>query len=267
MGTATLSDSANMQKWENDMVKLGPEGVGDNPDGWPRGYQAMSALMRFDDDFLNSYGNSLVEYDKAHNSENPNYWINNWDDADLNFYGKGDRGRDPMSGFLEALGTTRTRPRSSSGRPAATPTGAVTGDGQLNDHLKYLVKERHWWSDDPQEPHGYMAGQDALGHALQAATTGYSYDNPHPGADHRNATTAGVMEQVAYLYGGEDGPKRCCCTTTRNSVTAWARWPPPTSTTSTTTCPVSVITAPTQEAFPLRTRVVPTSATRVPSTS
>jgi hypothetical protein len=59
--------------------------------------------------------------------------------------------------------------------------------------------------------HDFIAGRDSLGHALEAATTGYAYDATadavKAGCNHRTAATAAVMEQVAYLYGGEDGPK------------------------------------------------------------
>ncbi len=215
LGTATLSDSANMQKWESDMVKLGPERLDIDDAGHPYGYQVMSSLMHFgdyDDDFLNSYGDSLIDYDKAHNQKVPNYWINNFNDADLNFYGKGDRGRDPMTGFLEALGHNPDASTEFFAQPNNDPNHPMKqDDSALNDHLKYLTQERHWWSDDPQQDHGYMAGQDALGHAMESAATGYSYDatGATPGnPDHRNAATAGVMEQVAYLFGtSDDGPK------------------------------------------------------------
>ncbi|GHH88019.1 hypothetical protein GCM10018793_66030 [Streptomyces sulfonofaciens] len=213
LGTATLSDSAAMDTWEKQMVDLGPQGMGDDPDGYPKGFQVMSALMRFgdyDDQFLNDYGDKLIAYDKEFNTtKGPNHWINNWDQCDLNFYGKGDRGRDPMTGFLEALGHNPDASTQFFGQPDDTK-GTVNQDSELNDHLKYLTKERDWWSDQPQTHKGYMAGQDALGHALEAATTGYSFDAEHPtpgNTDHRNAATAGVMEQVVYLYGGEDGPK------------------------------------------------------------
>ncbi|GHJ36393.1 DUF6571 family protein [Streptomyces sp. TS71-3] len=213
LGTATLSDSPAMEKWEKQMVDLGPQGMGDDKDGYPKGFQVMSALMRFgdyDDQFLNDYGDKLVAYDKQWDDEDLNHWINNFDQSDLNFYGKGDRGRDPMTGFLEALGHNPDASTQFFAQPEGVK-GTVDQDSELNDHFKYLTEERHWWSDDPQTKHGYMAGQDALGHALESATTGYAYDAkpPGPGAfvDHRTADTAGVMEQVAYLYGGENGPK------------------------------------------------------------
>ncbi|MGH1556209.1 hypothetical protein ACRAWF_43885 [Streptomyces sp. L7] len=88
----------------------------------------------------------------------------------------------------------------------------VDANSEVNEHLKYLTQERVWVSDATMEgDHDFIAGRDSLGHALEAATTGYSYDATadavKAGGDHRTASTAAVMEQVAYLYGGEDGPK------------------------------------------------------------
>ncbi|MFH8472797.1 hypothetical protein [Streptomyces sp. NPDC018000] len=87
----------------------------------------------------------------------------------------------------------------------------------MNDHLKYLTKDRIWLPDATLDgDNKVIAGHDSLGHALEAAATGYAYDaDPMSGKDpmvpgsrdHRTAATAGVMEQVAFLYGSEDGPK------------------------------------------------------------
>ncbi|WP_406419913.1 hypothetical protein [Streptomyces sp. NBC_00842] len=220
LGTATLSDSDTMERWERQMVKLGPDRLGIDDANDPTGFAVMSNLMRFgdyDDQFLNDYGDKLVAYDKEHNVKNMSPWINNWNQGDLNFYGKYDRGRDPMTGFLEALGHNPD----ASTQFFAQPDGAgaaVDKESEVNDHLKYLTKDRIWLSDSPMMGGDIkvIAGHDSLGHALESATTGYAYDaDPMSGKDpmvpgsrdHRTAATAGVMEQVAFLYGSEDGPK------------------------------------------------------------
>ncbi|MFJ4575790.1 hypothetical protein ACIP4W_31150 [Streptomyces sp. NPDC088846] len=219
LGTATLSDSDKMQDWEEKMVKLGPDRLGIDDANDPTGFGVMSNLMRFgdyDDQFLNDYGDKLIAYDKEHNVKNMNPWINNWNQGDLNFYGKNDRGRDPMTGFMEALGHNPD----ASTQFFAQPEGAgatVDKEGEVNDHLKYLTKDRIWLPDATFGGDSkVISGHDSLGHALEAATTGYAYDaDPMSGKDpmvpgsrdHRTAATAGVMEQVAFLYGSEDGPK------------------------------------------------------------
>ncbi|WP_324608616.1 MULTISPECIES: hypothetical protein [unclassified Streptomyces] len=115
-----------------------------------------------------------------------------------------------MTGFLEALGHNPD----ASTQFFAQPDGSgdtVRKDSEVNEHLKYLTKERVWVSDATMEGnHDYVAARNSLGRALEAATTGYSADASAKDiatGDRRTAATAGVMEQVAYLYGGEDGPK------------------------------------------------------------
>ncbi|MFG2717983.1 hypothetical protein ACGFW5_06715 [Streptomyces sp. NPDC048416] len=221
LGTATLSDSAKMDAWESGMVKLGSEPLGIDDAGNPRGFAVMSNLMRFgdyDDQFLNSYGDKLLAFDKERNVKGMSPWMNNLNQADLNFWGEQDRGRDPMTGFLEALGHNPDASTQFFAQPAGSGD-TVDKDSEVNEHLQYLTKDRIWLPDGPVmgDAPDQIAGRDSLGHALEAATTGYAYDattvpgnhpSPPPGsADRRTAATAGVMEQVAYLYGGEDGPK------------------------------------------------------------
>ncbi|MEU2758587.1 DUF6571 family protein [Streptomyces sp. NPDC007094] len=220
LGTATLSDSAAMRSWEQKMIRSGPEELGTDHANNPRGFAVMSNLMRFgdyDDRFLNDYGERLVAYDQERNVKNMSPWINNWNNGDLNFYSKNDRGRDPLTGFLEALGHNPGAATDFFAQPGGAGAG-VDKEAELNENLKYLTKDRIWLSDayimggDDK----VIAGHDSLGHALEAATTGYAYDadpmtakDPMiPGnRDMRTAETAGVMEQVVFLYGSEDGPK------------------------------------------------------------
>ncbi|MFH9686464.1 hypothetical protein ACH4LE_09075 [Streptomyces sp. NPDC017413] len=220
LGTATLSDSAAMRSWEQKMVKLGPEELGTDHANNPRGFAVMSNLMRFgdyDDQFLNDYGEKLVAFDKERNVEHMSPWINNWNNGDLNFYSKDDRGRDPMTGFLEALGHNPGAATQFFAQPEGAGAG-VDKESEVNENLTYLTKERIWLSDAliMGGDNKVIAGHDSLGHALEAATTGYVYDGDPmtakdpmtPGnRDLRTAETAGVMEQVAFLYGSEDGPK------------------------------------------------------------
>ncbi|MGW4357858.1 hypothetical protein ACWEKU_03730 [Streptomyces californicus] len=220
LGTATLSDSAAMRSWEQKMVKLGPDELGTDHANNPRGFAVMSNLMRFgdyDDQFLNEYGEQLVAFDKERNVKNMSPWINNWNNGDLNFYSKNDRGRDPMTGFMEALGHNPGAATEFFSQPTGTGSG-VDKESELNGNLKYLTKERIWLSDAyiMGGDNKVIAGHDSLGHALEAATTGYAYDADPMAAkdpmipgnrDMRTAETAGVMEQVAFLYGSEDGPK------------------------------------------------------------
>ncbi|MFI1001787.1 hypothetical protein ACIP10_24875 [Streptomyces galbus] len=215
LGRATLSDSDRMAGWKKEMIALGQGQLGIDDASNPTGFGVMSNLMRFgdyDDQFLNDYGDKLLAYDKRVNGEGVNLWVNNVNQADLNYWGyKNDRGRDPVTGFLEALGHN---PGASSAFFASPGDAGATvnADSEINEHLSYLAKERVWASDTTLDgKHGWVAGRDSLGHALEAATTGFPYnataDVIESGGEHRTRATAAVMEQVAYLYGSADGPK------------------------------------------------------------
>ncbi|MFF7098036.1 hypothetical protein ACFY9A_37480 [Streptomyces rubradiris] len=214
IGRATFSDSDRMRSWKKQMIGFGPGQLGIDDANNPTGYAVMSNLMRFgdyDDQFLNQYGDKLLAYDKRMNGQGINAWVNNINQGDLNYWGhETDRGRDPVTGFLEALGHNPGASTQFFAQPSGTGT-TVDKDSEVNDHLKYLARERVWVSDASfGGGHDHVAGRDALGRALEAATTGYPADaSPKEIAagDRRTAATAGVMEQVAHLYGGEDGPE------------------------------------------------------------
>ncbi|HEY8997005.1 MAG TPA: hypothetical protein VIM60_03860 [Edaphobacter sp.] len=212
-GRATLSDSIEMHEWKRDMVSLGQNQLGIDDASNPTGFAVMSNLMRFgdyDDRFLNQYGDVLLSYDKKVNGEGISLWVNNANQGDLNYWGyENDRGRDPVTGFLEALGHNPGASTEFFDQPDNKP-GALGEKSSLNEHLTYLTKDRVWVSDATLGgDNDYVAGRKALGHALEAATTGYPFDATaeavKSGGEQRTAETAGVMEQIAYLYGTDEG--------------------------------------------------------------
>ncbi|WP_030544421.1 hypothetical protein [Streptomyces albus] len=216
LASATQSSSSEMQAWEKKVIALGDNRLGIDAAGNPYGFQVMSSLMRkgeFDKGFLREYGNALLELDKKHNERPGSLWTGYANtETDLN-YGEGeDRGRDPVTGFLEALGHNPQ---------AATeffkqPGGAgefVDRDSEINKHLAYLTQEREWTPDAGAGSEAdTIHGRKALGHALEAATTGYAYDAPELTGEsglvqveeRRSAETAAVMEQVVHIYGSDN---------------------------------------------------------------
>ncbi|NSC24454.1 hypothetical protein FM076_26200 [Streptomyces albus subsp. chlorinus] len=225
LATASHADSPAIRRWQQEVIALGDRRVATFATTHPFGFQLMSNLMRsgtWDAGFLNRYGDTLLAWDEKLNTRDGYaYWANTADSDTLDLLGggrgAGDTGHDAAIGFLEALGRNPEAATTFFARPAGV-SGAVDRGSELNGHLACLTSERNWVFDGntragPRE----LAGHEALGHALTAATTGYAWDDPlltgekpeifAHGGDRRTAATAGVMEQVVHVYGGEDGPR------------------------------------------------------------
>lgn len=182
IGTATTSDDhrkggpdPEITKFQNDLLKAGQRDFNANPTESPyglSGYQLTSSLMsegKWDKDFLQDYGDALITAEKngANAGQNPDaYW------GYPRTLGTTNIGAlDPMAGYMDALGHN----------PEAS-TEFLTSDATINgekvDHLDYLLKDRHWpegpgYTGDDKNPSGY----NNLGHALESATSGRSFDD------------------------------------------------------------------------------------------
>lgn len=164
----------------------------------------------YDDKFLKDYGNGLVitERKMTHDGRLPadRAWhAMNGMPSHLNWQG-GDLGNDPMIGFMEGLGHN---PKASTdffnSSIDLTPENAK--DDKKIDPFDYFTKDREWpeelndKGDRTKEP-----GYNALGHALESATTGHPYDAETEGLkDVRTKENAEVMQKVVERYG--DDPK------------------------------------------------------------
>ncbi|WP_137992519.1 hypothetical protein [Streptomyces vilmorinianum] len=159
LGGATQSDSPAMRQWENDMVKLGPERFRTRT-GEAYGFQIMSNLMRtgdYDDQFLNKYGNSLVETEKKMRIPDRFYLME--PTLKMNFIGDAEFGRDPMAGFMTAL----------SNSPDAATDFFNTKEPQ--DNAQWVLKDRPSFDDSPLKD-GPNETLDATGKAMFAAVSG-----------------------------------------------------------------------------------------------
>lgn len=199
IGTATTSDDhrkggpdPEITKFQNDLLKAGQRDFNANPTESPyglSGYQLTSSLMsegKWDKDFLQDYGDALITADKnaSDAGQNPDaYW------GYPRTLGTTNIGAlDPMAGYMDALGHN----------PEASTQffgSETTVNGEKVDHYDYLMKDRHWpegagYTGDPKNPNGY----NNLGHALESAVTGHSYDSS-PSAD----TPAHNEEQAALM--------------------------------------------------------------------
>lgn len=206
IGTATTSDDKgapdkDITKFQNDLLKAGQRDFNANPSESPyglSGYQLTSSLMsegKWDKDFLQDYGDALITAEKngANVGQNPDaYW------GYPRTLGSTNIGAlDPMTGFMDALGHN----------PDAS-TEFLTSDATINgekvDHLDYLLKDRHWpegagYTGDPGNPSGY----NNLGHALESATSGRSYDDDGAAPVKHTAERAALMNEVVDTIGGD----------------------------------------------------------------
>lgn len=211
IGTATTSDDnrkggpdPEITKFQNDLLKAGQRDFNANPTESPyglSGYQLTSSLMsegKWDKGFLQDYGDALITAEKngANAGQNPDaYW------GYPRTLGTTNIGAlDPMTGFMDALGHN----------PEASTEffGSDTSvNGENVDHYDYLLKDRHWpegpgYTGDDKNPSGY----NNLGHALESAVTGHSYDSsPSAQTPAHNDQQAALMEKVVHDVSKDDG--------------------------------------------------------------
>ncbi|MFE9383853.1 hypothetical protein ACFYMO_11590 [Streptomyces sp. NPDC007025] len=205
LGLASRSESPAMETWKKDMLDISMDRIHaaeakgkPYASGGVYNAQVLSNLMRtgtWDSDFLNDYGEKLLEKDrekavKGHVYDPPSKWISGGltDSSFLNFGPKNDAGEDPVTGLMKALNHN----------PDAS-TEFFKNDGNFD----YLTKEREWPADGEIAEKGglkdVMGGSQALAEALTAATTGHEY-----GAElaHRPSHTQDQADVMSKLIEG-----------------------------------------------------------------
>ncbi|MER6789490.1 DUF6571 family protein [Streptomyces sp. NPDC000658] len=209
LASASHSHSPDMTAWKSDMIKAGDDVIRTRGTS-AYGFQVMSNLMRdgtYDTKFLNDYGRAVTVTENkltgngglkagqvwnAGLSTPPHL---NWDD-------KGDLGRDPMAGFMEALGhNADASTQFFNSDIDVTPEDK--SDKKLNA-FDYFTKDRDWPEDAYKGGYGNKYGYDSLGHALESATTGHAYDAPADSlTDVRGPENAKVLQKVVDFYGSD----------------------------------------------------------------
>ncbi|MFI8915791.1 hypothetical protein ACIGW4_29785 [Streptomyces sp. NPDC053513] len=223
LATATQGGDAWTDKWSTEMRKLGTERIPlvkyDNNPAY--GYQLLGGIMRYgnyDKNFLVP----IAEHVTQLHAKDPYLFGNSkplgggWLKNQYNPSGVNGSGFDPMVSMLEALGHS---PEASKEYFSKEPTsynedGSVGGtvdldpkkDGAQKSYLDYFQNKEYDFfpdieghdPDDWKKTAEYMP--DALGHALEAATTGHGWDDPDPQL-HRDEKSAEIMKQVIDSYG------------------------------------------------------------------
>ncbi|WP_329015772.1 hypothetical protein [Streptomyces sp. NBC_01601] len=209
LAEATHSHSPAMERWKSDVISSGTDVVQSRGTS-AYGFQVMSNLMRhgsFDTKFLKDYGSAVTVAERRMTHDGglrPGQVWNaglgmpphlNWDGKDL--------GRDPMAGFMEALGHNSKASTDFFNSKIEVPSDGH-GDHKPVDAFKYFTKDRAWVEDTYKDGYGTKYGYDSLGHALESAATGHAYDAPTEGLkDTRTLDNAKVVQKIVGFYGSD----------------------------------------------------------------
>jgi hypothetical protein len=184
LANASRSDSPEMQQWKDRMIELGDDHIKSSSGipSAPYGFKVLGPLMtegKWDTDFLNKYGTRLLEFERK--SDDPvlggpdQLWNSHFDPAQLSYPpGATKPESDPVADLMEALGHN----------PEASLEFFNGSSGKGDDAMSnwdYLVEKggdgaREW----PTDEDGKTTGFKNLGHALEAGTLGYAYDDKTP---------------------------------------------------------------------------------------
>ncbi|MEU7076229.1 MULTISPECIES: hypothetical protein [Streptomyces] len=229
LNLATASHGKDFtDKWGPELRKLGTERVllSKYDNGGPYGYQLLGGIMRYGDyspKFLNPIAEHVVQLrQKDHDFFYGSKGLPGGPDNPLNPSGVNGSGYDPVISMMEALGhSPEAAKQFFSAEPTAynedgTPKGGAADLGKNKDgdtiggYLEFFQNEDYkpfhdivgHDLDDLKKSVEYMP--DALGKALEAATTGHAWDDPTPTLK-RDEVSAAIMKEVIDSYGGDSG--------------------------------------------------------------
>ncbi|HWU10825.1 MAG TPA: hypothetical protein VN520_31485 [Streptomyces sp.] len=203
---------AEFRKLGNRQLVLSPGGV-----NHPYGYQVLGGLLRYgnyDARFLNPIAEHIVQ---LHHKDPDKFMLNKPDtgggDLDYGFNpsGRTGAGYDPLTSAMEALGHSPEAAKKFFSEGTVPTVYKEDGTVDKSKSLDYSYfeeltgKDFKWPPDSLEAPSDEAAekarsfGPDALGHALEAATTGHAWDATTP-VLHRDEQTSEIMRKVVNLY-------------------------------------------------------------------
>ncbi|MFC8433197.1 hypothetical protein [Streptomyces sp. NPDC057253] len=218
------------KQWTDEFRKLGTQHVRLYPDSMnegPYGYQLLGGILRHGD-YDPSFLTPIAEHVTQLHAKDPYFFAGTKGDFGdpqygFNPSGKNGAGYDPMNSVLEALGhspkaatdyfSPPMQEYAQDGSPKGDPQAILDVDGSTN-YLDYLVNKDYESFPDitghaPDDVAKSMNNfPDSLGHALEAATTGRSWDgNPHADSVPHTDDQATLASQIVNKFGGEEGPE------------------------------------------------------------
>ncbi|MFE5669429.1 hypothetical protein ACFQ7W_36595 [Streptomyces niveus] len=229
LNLATAShDPKFTAEWGPELRKMGTERIplAKYDNSGPYGYQLLGGIMRYgnyDPKFLNPIAEHVIQLrQKDHGFFYGSKGLPGGPENPLNPSGVNGSGYDPVISMMEALGHSPEAAKEFfSADPTAynedgTPKGGIADLGKNKDgetitnYLDFFQNEDYdpffdivgHDRDDMEKSMQYMP--DALGKALEAATTGHAWDDPSPTLK-RDEVTAGIMKEVIDSYGSDSG--------------------------------------------------------------
>ncbi|MFF2252722.1 hypothetical protein [Streptomyces sp. NPDC058142] len=226
LANATDPDTKNHlpTSWGDEFRRLGTQQISWMPHQMPKpyGYQVLGGLMRYgnyDPSFINPIAEHLTQLHK----EDPDKLLTHvghgqGDTYGFNPSGKLGSGEDPLNSVLEALGHS---PEASEKFFTDPPTaynedGTVKQDGKLGftSYLDVFTDKDFQWNADSNNAYLYgnedalraarNVGPEALGHALESATTGRPYDSDDMGdAVRHTPERAGLVHDIVDKFGSD----------------------------------------------------------------
>ncbi|MFF9349933.1 hypothetical protein [Streptomyces sp. NPDC014734] len=228
LNLATASHDKNFTaEWGPELRKLGTQRIPlQRYDDGPFGYQLLGGMLRYgnyDPNFLNPIAEHVVQLrQKDHGFFYASKDMRGGAANPFNPSGVNGAGYDPVLGVLEALGHSPAAAKQFfSEEPTVYGQDGTSGAGvadlgtdkdgkKIGGYLEFFQNEDYkdfadasgQVADGVKKSEEYMP--DALGKALEAATTGHSWDDPSP-VLRRDDVTAGIMKDVIESYGKDSG--------------------------------------------------------------
>ncbi|MFB0620756.1 hypothetical protein [Streptomyces sp. AGS-58] len=208
--------------WGAEFRRLGTQQVGWEQGQWnkPYGYQVLGGLLRYgnyDPRFLTPLAEHITQLHK----KDPYFFLSNKPAGSPDTYGFNPSGRlgtgnDPLNGVLEALGhSPEASQRFFTGTPTAyNEDGTVKEGGEpgFSSYLDLFTDKDFEWTvdtnaanvlaDEDRTKAALNFGPEALGHALESATTGRPYDSDDAAdAIKHNAAQAHLVSDIVHKFG------------------------------------------------------------------
>ncbi|NGO79385.1 hypothetical protein G6045_27565 [Streptomyces sp. YC504] len=186
LANATSSNAPGMDGWQREVIAAGDKQfpIREGLQG-PYGYQIASSLMqkgKFDSDFLNDYGTSLIEFERKKGNDSVLGEPGDlWQTPFQLDYPPSDKPNDPVANFLDGLAhnpqaAVEFFDDSTSGKGLDEVNNLAYLSGAPEEGGGAVENPRKW----PEGEDGKPAGYASLGHALESATLGYAYDDKTP---------------------------------------------------------------------------------------